>query len=83
MPEDAFVIGHIGRFNEVKNHFKILDVFESIKRKNKNAYLVLVGDGPLRKEIEELAKERNLKSAIKFLGIRNDVSNILQAMDVF
>lgn len=83
VPEDAFVIGHIGRFNEVKNHFKILDIFESIKRKNKDAYLVLVGDGPLRKEIEELAKERNLKSAIKFLGIRNDVSNILQAMDVF
>lgn len=44
---------------------------------------MLVGDGDGRGKIEDLVKEKNLQEDIKFLGMRDDVYNILQAMDVF
>ena len=57
--------------------------FDKLKQKNTNVKLLLVGDGDGRGKIEDLVKEKNLQEDIKFLGMRDDVYNILQAMDVF
>lgn len=78
-----FVIGHIGRFNHQKNHVFLLNIFKSILVFKPNAILLLVGDGELKSSIEALSLKLNICKNILFLGVREDVSNLLQAMDVF
>lgn len=80
---NAFVIGHVGRFSKQKNHTFLLDVFAEILKKSPEARLLLVGDGELRRDIEEKARALNIKKAIIFTGVRSDVSALMQAMDVF
>lgn len=78
-----FVVGHVGRFMYQKNHKYLIAVFSKIYQKNKNTVLMLVGDGPLRPEIEQLVAEMGLSESILFLGTRKDVNELYQAMDVF
>lgn len=80
---DTFVIGHIGRFVEQKNHRFLIDIFNEIHKKNSNSLLLLVGQGPLKKEIENKVKELKLNDSVRFLGQRNDVNELYQAFDVF
>lgn len=81
--ENKFVIGHVGRFNEQKNHSYLIDIFYEIKKIKNNAYLMLVGDGPLVKDMKNKVKELELTESVGFLGKRIDVSELLQVMDVF
>lgn len=83
MAEDAFVIGHVGRFNAVKNHTFLLDVFTEVKRHNENAVLLLVGDGDLRAEMEQKAATLGISDHVIFTGVRSDVPDLMQAMDCF
>ncbi|QNK59863.1 glycosyltransferase family 1 protein [Paenibacillus sp. PAMC21692] len=80
---DAIVIGHIGRFNEQKNHRFLLQVFEAVHRRNPNTLLVLAGDGQLRQLMEKEAEKRGIAHAVRFLGVRGDIAALLQAMDLF
>ena len=81
--DDTFVIGHIGRFVEQKNHRFLIDIFNEIHKKNSNSLLLLVGQGPLKKEIENKVKKLKLNDSVRFLGQRNDVNELYQAFDVF
>ena len=81
--EKKFVIGHIGNFVEEKNHKFLLEIFTAVRNKNDGCELWLLGDGKLRKEIEALAKQKGIVENIKFWGRRNDIEQILQAIDVF
>ena len=81
--EDAFVIGHVGRFSPVKNHTFLLDVFGELYSADKHAVLMLVGDGELRKSMEDKAKAMGLEDRVLFTGMRSDVCDLMQAMDVF
>ncbi|MBM7685771.1 glycosyltransferase family 1 protein [Defluviitalea raffinosedens] len=81
--EKNLVIGHIGRFNKQKNHSFLIDLFYLIQKKEKNAKLLLVGDGPLFQTIQEKVKKLNLNNNVIFLGRRKDIPDILQAMDIF
>ena len=81
--EDKLVIGHIGRFNEQKNHKFLVDIFEKIKEENKNAILLLVGKGNLENEIKKQVEELNLNDSVIFLGIRKDIPQLLMAMDIY
>lgn len=81
--DDTLVIGHIGRFVEQKNHRFLIDIFNEIHKKNSNSLLWLVGQGPLKKEIENKVKELKLNDSVRFLGQRNDVNELYQAFDVF
>lgn len=81
--EEAFVIGHVGRFCPVKNHAFLLDVFDQLHRENERAVLLLVGDGELRSSMEEKAKAMGLEDRVLFTGVRSDVCDLMQAMDVF
>lgn len=83
LSEDAFVVGHIGRFSRQKNHEKVVNVFWEVKKRNRKAKLMLIGDGELRKEIEDKVNQLGLKDAVLFFGIRNDVPDLLMAMDCF
>lgn len=84
IPNDAFVIGHVGRFVEAKNHSFLIDVFNEVSQKNDNAYLVLVGNGPLLIKIQKKVEELGLKDKVKFLGLRKDVPILmLNIFDIF
>lgn len=81
---DALVIGHVGRFFEQKNHRFIVRIAESLCAIEPRALFLLVGDGPLRGEIEALVKERGLTDRFVFAGVRPDVPRIMKgAMDCF
>lgn len=79
--KDEFVIGHIGRFNRVKNHAFIIELFEHYLKINSKAQLWLVGDGELRRGIEDTVMKKRLSDKVKFWGIRQDVPVLLMAMD--
>lgn len=81
--EDVLVIGHVGRFMKQKNHEFLIDVFEKAIKQDDNIYLILVGQGPLEDKIKEMAKEKGIENKILFLGQRNDVNKLYQAMDIF
>lgn len=78
-----FVIGHIGRFCEAKNHSFLIDIFAEVKKEKPNAKLVLTGQGPLREEIEKKVKELGLEKDVFFLGQRNDSNKLYSLFDVF
>ena len=60
-----------------------MDIFYKIYSLNPNAILLLVGDGELRNKIEKKVQTLSLSKAVKFLGVRSDVADLMQAMDVF
>lgn len=80
---NKFIVGHIGRMTEVKNHTFLLKVFSLIKKDNPNAELVLAGDGPLHEKLVNEAKDLGIIESVHFLGVRNDVNRLLQAFDAF
>ncbi|WP_066335080.1 glycosyltransferase family 1 protein [Metabacillus litoralis] len=80
---DQLVIGHIGRFNKQKNHEFLIDIFNSVIDKKSDALLLLVGDGHLRPEIERKVEKLGLSSQVKFLGVREDIPHLMQAIDLF
>lgn len=80
---EDFVIGHIGRFTYQKNHEFLLEVFKAVCDKNKNSKLLLIGTGELREEIKKRVVSMGLKNNVIFTGIRSDIPDLLQAMDVF
>ncbi|SHH68219.1 glycosyltransferase family 1 protein [Clostridium grantii] len=83
LDEKAQVIGHVGRFCEQKNHSFIIDIFDELLKINPNAVLILVGDGPLRTKIESKVTDMGLTNSVKFLGVRGNVNELLQAFDSF
>ena len=84
IPEDAFVIGHVGRFHEQKNHQFLLEVASEVVRKYPNAYFLFIGDGPLRSEIVSEIRKRGFDHCVKFVPDTLFVpSFMLSAMDCF
>ncbi|TLS49399.1 glycosyltransferase family 1 protein [Paenibacillus antri] len=81
LPE-GFVVGHVGRFADQKNHSFLIDIFAEIVVLRPDARLLLLGDGPLCGEIKRKVADRGLERSVRFLGVRGDVHRILQAMDV-
>ncbi len=79
----AFVIGHIGRFTDQKNHAFIINTFKEIHKKNKEAFLMLVGDGELKEEIMTLVKAYKLTKYVIFTGIVSNTNDYYSAFDMF
>nr|WP_249316977.1 glycosyltransferase family 1 protein [Bacillus sp. FJAT-50079] len=83
LDNNIFVIGHVGRFSHVKNHNFLIDVFAKFVKVKENSVLILVGEGPLKANIEKKVKDLNLEKKVKFTGVRSDIERLLQAFDVF
>ncbi len=77
------ILIHIGRFATPKNHHLLIESFSIAVKEHPNMELWLVGDGPLRPEIEKLVKEKELENKVKFLGVRSDILQLLSESDVF
>lgn len=78
-----FVVGHVGRFEKAKNHEFVIDVFTEIVKQEEKACLLLIGDGSLMKSIRKKVSELHLENKVLFLGVRNDVADLYNVMDVF
>lgn len=78
-----FVVGHVGRFMDQKNHKYLIDIFASLLGKRPDAWLILVGTGELEKQIKDYVAEHGLKNRVFFVGSVDNVNDYYQAMDVF
>lgn len=81
--EDYFVVGHVGRLCPPKNQFYLLDIFSELNKINSKIILLMIGDGPDESALIKYAGELGIREKVLFLGLRNDVSDLLQAMDIF
>ncbi len=81
--QNEIVIGHIGRFVSQKNHSFLLQIFAALLKRKANYTLVLIGDGPLRESLENEAKNLKIVDKVHFLGVRTDIPQLCQMMDLF
>jgi len=75
-------IVHIGGFSFEKNHKGLLDIFELLSEERNDIHLHLIGDGPLKKDVEVLAAQKNLSEKITFYGFVNDPLSYIQSGDI-
>ena len=85
--EEAFVIGHVGRFSYQKNHGFLIQVFAEVAKQKPAAILLLigdyVGDDTYWNQCKTLVDKFGLADKVRFLGARKDVPDLMQAMDCF
>jgi sugar transferase (PEP-CTERM/EpsH1 system associated) len=81
--DDIKIIGSVGRLVSVKNYALLIKAFALLLNSYPNTELLLVGDGPLRNELEELSKRLKISEKVIFTGSRNDVAELLNIMDIF
>lgn len=79
--EDRTVIGHIGSFCYPKNHFFLLDIFNSFLQIRPNSLIVMAGKGELMDKIKEKAEKLGITDKTVFLGSREDVNWLYSAFD--
>ena len=83
IPLDSFVVGHIGRFREVKNHRFLIDVFCKIVEKRSDSMLVLVGEGELQDNIRNYCHKCGIVEKVIFAGGQDNPVPFYSAMDIF
>lgn len=81
--KQTFVVGHIGRFTEPKNHKYLIELFSILKRTNPDCCLLMVGNGELFDDIRRYCEGLNIMDSVIMPGSRADTENFYQAMDVF
>lgn len=80
--ENCKVIGHVGGMVETKNHQFIIDVFNKLHKRDTSYRLLLIGDGPLRQEVEKKVEEYGLNDRVCMKGNINNVCDYLNVMDL-
>ena len=80
---DKFAVGHVGRMSYPKNHEFLFTVFAKLLKIRPASVLLLVGTGEKEEELKKLAFQLGIASSVRFLGNREDVHELYQAMDVF
>lgn len=83
IPKDAFVVGHVGKYYQAKNHDWLLEVFYEYQRHHDNCYLLSVGYGGLREHLEQKIEQLGLTRKVILTGERTDIPEMLSSMDIF
>lgn len=76
------IIGHVGTFNKAKNQSFLVEVFNSLRKKNLNYKLVMIGDGAMREKVEEQVNSYSLSDSVVFTGNVDNVEDYLNMMDI-
>lgn len=79
--KNKIAFGHVGLFNNQKNHSFLIDVFEEYHKFNNNSVLFLMGEGNLKNEIENKVKQKGLENSVIFLGNVDNVQDIICGLD--
>ncbi len=80
--QDAYCVGHVGRYTEQKNHSFLIDIFDEIAKERTDAKLLLVGEGPLMDQVKEKIAAKNLQDKVIIAGSCSNMHEMYQAMDV-
>lgn len=80
---DENVVGHIGIFMEAKNHPFLIEVFAKYHDLHPKSKLLLIGDGELRHLVEAAIDKNKVNDCVILAGLRSDIPELLQAMDIF
>ncbi|MBT2758417.1 glycosyltransferase family 1 protein [Mesobacillus foraminis] len=83
LPENAIIIGHVGRFSESKNQGFLLKIMKRLIEEEPRYVALLVGDGPMKQQIAREAEDLGITNQIRFLGVRDDIPTLMSAFDVF
>lgn len=85
IPQDAFVAGYVGRIAQEKNLIFLSQAVVKFLKKNKNAYFLLVGKGPVKEQIHKYVKDKGVSERVILTGpLRGkDLINAYHALDVF
>ena len=81
--DTTLVVGHVGRLSEQKNQLRLLDIFGEIHRLRPDSALLMVGRGELEESIRRKVEDMGLSDAVRLLGVRDDVPQLLSAFDTF
>ena len=80
---DEIVVGTLGRLVPVKDHANLLAAVARLRTQGRQFTLLIVGDGPLRADLESIVLANGLGDTVRFLGARADADRVLAAMDVY
>jgi glycosyltransferase involved in cell wall biosynthesis len=83
IPGDAHVVSTVGRLTAIKQHRLFLEAAQRIARQDAAALFLIAGDGELRSQLEQLARELGIRDRTRFLGWRRDLPTVYGATDVF
>ena len=83
LPPDRRFVTCVARFHPVKDHATLLRAFARVAAKVRNVELLLAGDGPLRDALTAQASDLAISTCVRFLGVRDDVPDLLRASDIF
>lgn len=80
---DGFVWLAVGRLDSPKDYPNMFRAFAQVVQKDSNTVLLIAGDGPLRKDMEVLAQKMGIEERVRFLGIRRDIPQLMNAADAY
>ncbi len=83
IPPESLVVGTIGRLSVEKGHRYLIEAVKELREAFANLQVVLVGDGPLRGELEKLARQSGVENQVRFMGKVHNIPLMLALMDVF
>ena len=83
LPASTFLMGTVGRLNPIKDQAGLIRAFALVKQSIPGSALMIIGDGELRAELEAVAVSEGVADAVFFLGARDDVASLLEALDLF
>lgn len=83
IPGNAFLMGTVARLDPVKNQSMMLEAFAGILSNDRNTWLLIVGDGPVREILEDKARSLGISANVVFAGFQAYPENYLAAMDLF
>lgn len=81
--DNDVVIGIVARLSEEKGHNELLTAFSALAGVYKNIRLLIVGEGPLRKELESRSEKLGINDKVIFTGFQKDINKYLEMMDIF
>jgi glycosyltransferase involved in cell wall biosynthesis len=81
--DDKILIGSVGRLSNQKDPITMINAFDIVSKKFPEAYLVLVGDGPLKVKIVDRIKKLKLKNRVHLTGNRSNPWDVYHSMDLF
>ena len=83
LPPDLPLIGNVSALADQKDYFTFVNTAEHLLHQGLKAHFFIIGDGPMRGEIEDFVKQKELAAHITFTGFRNDVPDIMPELDAF
>jgi len=83
LPESAFLVGSIGRLDELKNYDVLITALGQLKDSFAEVHLAVLGDGPRKERLKARAEELGIAERVHLLGYRNRPESFLAALDIF